>query len=70
MTCTRRRPGIWEADRIDLGRVSPRQDDCGPLILDELERRLEAAFSALSELHAAEPCVWACACFLVDGSGG
>jgi hypothetical protein len=65
-----RRPGIGESDRIAVRQVSPRQDDRGPLNLDELERRLEAAFPALTDLHAAEPCVWACACFLVDGSRG
>jgi hypothetical protein len=65
-----RRPGGGEADRIDVRQVSPRQDDRGTLLLDELERRLEAAFPALSDLRAAEPCVWACACFLVDGSRG
>lgn len=39
-----------------------------PLDLEELDRRLEAALLPTSELHANEPCVWACACFLVDGS--
>ena len=39
-----------------------------PLDLEELEHRLEAALFPMSDLHANEPCVWACACFLVDGS--
>jgi hypothetical protein len=39
-----------------------------PLDLEELDRRLEAALFPMSDLHADEPCVWACACFLVDGS--
>ena len=39
-----------------------------PLDLDELDQRLEAAFLSVSGLHTNETCVWACACFLVDGS--
>lgn len=40
------------------------------LELEELDRRLEAAFLSKPDFHfhANEPCVWACACFLVDGS--
>ena len=37
------------------------------LDLEELERRLEAAFQSISDIHVNEPCVWACACFLVHG---
>jgi hypothetical protein len=39
-----------------------------PLDLEELDRRLEVALLPMSDLHANEPCIWACACFLVDGS--
>lgn len=39
-----------------------------PLDLDELDQRLEAAFLSISGFHTNEPCVWACACFLVDGT--
>jgi hypothetical protein len=39
-----------------------------PPDLDELDQRLEAAFLSISGFHTNEPCVWACACFLVDGS--
>ena len=39
-----------------------------PPDLEELERRLEAAFVPSSDLHADDPCVWACACFLIHGS--
>jgi hypothetical protein len=39
-----------------------------PLDLDELDQRLEAAFLSISGFHTSEVCVWACACFLVDGS--
>ena len=45
-----------------------RQERSLPLDLDELEQRLEAAFLSISGFHSNEPCVWACACFLVDGS--
>ena len=39
-----------------------------PLDLEELDQRLEAALLAGSGFHTDEPCLWACACFLVDGS--
>ena len=39
-----------------------------PLDLDELDQRLEAAFLSISGFQTNEPCVWACACFLVDGT--
>lgn len=45
-----------------------RQERSLPLDLDELDQRLEAAFLSISGFHTNEPCVWACACFLVDGS--
>lgn len=38
-----------------------------PLGLEELEQRLEADFHSISDIHGNEPCVWACACFLVHG---
>ena len=37
------------------------------LELEELEQRLEAAFQSTSDIHENEPCIWACACFLVHG---
>jgi len=45
-----------------------RQERSLPLDLEELDQRLEAAFLSISGFHTNEPCVWACACFLVDGS--
>ena len=45
-----------------------RQERSLPLDLEELDQRLEAAFISISGFHTNEPCVWACACFLVDGS--
>ena len=39
-----------------------------PVDLEELDRRLEAMLLPMSDPHANEPCVWACACFLVDGT--
>ena len=45
-----------------------RKDRSLPLDLDELDQRLEAAFLSISGFHPREVCVWACACFLVDGS--
>jgi len=45
-----------------------RKDRSLPVDLEELDRRLEAAFLSISGFHTSEPCVWACACFLVDGS--
>ena len=45
-----------------------REDRSLPLDLDELDQRLEAAFLGNSGFHTNEPCVWACACFLVDGN--
>ncbi len=43
---------------------------CSPLPfgLEELDDRLEAAFLSISEFRPEEACIWACACFLVDGS--
>jgi hypothetical protein len=38
-----------------------------PPDLEELDRRLEAAFVHLPDLHANDLCVWACACFLIHG---
>jgi hypothetical protein len=48
--------------------TSPQHDGPLPLDLDELDRRLEAAYLSISGFHANEPCIWACGCFLVDGS--
>ena len=45
-----------------------RQERSLPLDLEELDQRLESAFLSISGFHTNEPCVWACACFLVDGS--
>ena len=39
-----------------------------PLDLEELDQRLESALLSVSGFHTDEPCVWACSCFLVDGS--
>lgn len=39
-----------------------------PPALEELDGRLEAASLSISGMHADEPCVWACACFLIHGS--
>jgi hypothetical protein len=44
------------------------KEDSLPIDLDELDQRLEAACLSTSGFHANEICVWACACFLVDGS--
>lgn len=42
--------------------------DKGPLFdLQELEQRLEAAFLSFPDNYSYEPCVWACACFMVHG---
>lgn len=40
------------------------------LDLEELDHRLEASLLSMSDFHADDPCIWACACFLVDGSEG
>jgi len=45
-----------------------RQERSLPPDLDELDQRLEAALLSVSGFHENEACVWACACFLVDGS--
>jgi hypothetical protein len=57
-----------------LGKVSMRarprstcEEGFLPLDLEELDRRLESAAFPVSDLHANEPCIWACSCFLVDG---
>lgn len=61
-----------EAKRIETQEPSLRQERPPPLELEELDRRLEAAFLSNPDFHfhTNEPCVWACACFLVDGSQG
>jgi len=59
-----------EARRDEARETSVRQERPSPVSLEELDRRLEAAFLSNPDFlfHANEPCVWACACFLVDGS--
>ena len=58
------------ARRIEARGNSPRQERPPRLELEELDQRLEAAFFSNPDFlfHTNEPCVWACACFLVDGS--
>ncbi len=42
--------------------------DMRPLFdTEELEQRLEAAFLSFPDSFSYEPCVWACACFMVHG---
>jgi hypothetical protein len=65
-----RTAGIAEANAIKDPRSSDRQGRTLPFDLEELDQRLEAALLSFADFHADEPCVWACACFLVDGSEG
>ena len=60
------------AKRIEAQKPSLRQEPPPRFDLEELDRRLEAAFLSNPDFHfhTNEPCVWACACFLVDGSQG
>lgn len=60
--------GNPEAGPIDDPQTSSRSEDALPVDLDDLDRRLETAMLSLPYLHTTETCVWACACFLVDGS--
>jgi hypothetical protein len=64
------RVGVGETSAVEGPEIVGREDPCLPFALEELDHRLEAALLSISEFHADEPCVWACACFLVDGSEG
>ena len=46
----------------------PATEPAHPFAFEELNRRLETAFLHLFDAGADEMCVWACACFLADGS--
>ena len=63
-----RRPENRGAGRTEPPEVSALRELPALPELEELDQRLEAAFPSSPDFHWSEPCVWACACFLVDGS--
>ncbi len=67
MAC-RRKKGASRESPTEASHT-PIHDEFGlPRDSEELDLRLEAAFPWIGDFHSDELCVWACACFLVDGS--
>jgi len=63
-----RRHGASKASPLEAPHIPVHEEYAIPCDLEELDLRLEAAFSSIGDFHSDELCVWACACFLVDGS--
>ena len=60
--------GASQANPIEVPHTPVCEEYALPRDLEELDLRMEVAILSLGGLHTDELCVWACACFLVDGS--